>query len=95
VARPPFPTNLREFQRQFATEKACQQYLAVSRWPDGFRCPLWVPARLRDAETRALAMCRLPVPGIRPGTVYALDQHNKHVLRATTRLRMVCVFNRP
>jgi len=32
---------------------------------------------------------------IRPGTVYALDQHDKHVLRATTRLRMVCVFNPP
>lgn len=32
---------------------------------------------------------------IRPGTLYALDQHDKHVLRAKTRLRMVCVFNPP
>jgi L-ectoine synthase len=32
---------------------------------------------------------------IRPGTVYALDQHDRHVLRATTELRMVCVFNPP
>jgi transposase-like protein len=39
VPRPAFPTNLREFQRQFATEGACQQYLAVCRWPEGFRCP--------------------------------------------------------
>jgi L-ectoine synthase len=32
---------------------------------------------------------------IRPGTMYALDRHEKHVLRARTSLRMVCVFNPP
>lgn len=32
---------------------------------------------------------------IRPGTLYALDQHDRHVLTATTALRMVCVFNPP
>jgi len=35
----PFPKNLREFQHQFATEEACQEYLAMCRWPDGFVCP--------------------------------------------------------
>ena len=39
MARPSFPKNLREFQRQFATEEACQDYLAACRWPDGFVCP--------------------------------------------------------
>lgn len=39
VPRPSFPKNLREFQRQFATEEACQEYLASCRWPDGFICP--------------------------------------------------------
>jgi len=39
VPRPGFPRNLREFQRQFATEAACQDYLAACRWPDGFVCP--------------------------------------------------------
>ena len=39
MPRPPFPKNLREFQRQFATEEACEQYLAACRWPDGFICP--------------------------------------------------------
>jgi L-ectoine synthase len=29
---------------------------------------------------------------IRPGTFYALDGHEKHFLRATTDLRMMCVF---
>ena len=30
-----------------------------------------------------------------PGTVYALDQHDRHVLRCETRCRFVCVFNPP
>jgi len=39
VARPPFPKTLREFQSKFASDEACQQYLAECRWPDGFICP--------------------------------------------------------
>jgi transposase-like protein len=39
VPRPPFPKTLREFQSKFASEEACQQYLAACRWPDGFVCP--------------------------------------------------------
>lgn len=39
MARPSFPRSLREFQLEFATEEACQQYLAACRWPDGFLCP--------------------------------------------------------
>ena len=30
---------MREFQSKFATEEACQKYLADCRWPDGFVCP--------------------------------------------------------
>jgi L-ectoine synthase len=32
---------------------------------------------------------------ISDGTMYALDQHDEHILRAQTELRMVCVFNPP
>lgn len=39
MPRPGFPKTLREFQASFATEEACQQYLAACRWPDGFVCP--------------------------------------------------------
>lgn len=42
---------MREFQRQVATEKACQDYLALCRWPDGFACP-------RCGQPRAYAMKR-------------------------------------
>jgi L-ectoine synthase len=43
---------------------------------------------LEDAETGE-------VHQISAGTVYALDRHDRHVLRATTQMRMVCVFNPP
>ena len=32
---------------------------------------------------------------ITPGTVYALDRHDRHVLVAEETMRMVCVFNPP
>jgi transposase-like protein len=39
VPRPSFPKTWREFQSKFATEEACQEYLAACRWPDGLVCP--------------------------------------------------------
>lgn len=30
---------------------------------------------------------------IRPGTVYALDEHDRHTIHVRTDLRLVCVFN--
>lgn len=40
------------------------------------------------------------VPGgkvhrIEPGMLYALDRHDRHLLRGKTRMRMICVFNPP
>ncbi|NVK41890.1 MAG: ectoine synthase [Oceanospirillaceae bacterium] len=32
---------------------------------------------------------------IRPGTLYNLDQHDEHLLRANTELKLACVFNPP
>ena len=46
-----------------------------------------------DGEIEDLAVGA--VHPIAPGTMYALDQHDRHVLRARTRMRMVCVFNPP
>ena len=39
MARPGFPRTLREFRRQFSSDAACLEYLAQSRWPEGFICP--------------------------------------------------------
>ncbi|MGF1937818.1 MAG: ectoine synthase [Nostoc sp. ChiQUE02] len=32
---------------------------------------------------------------IQPGTMYALDKHEKHYLKAKTTLRLICVFTPP
>ncbi len=32
---------------------------------------------------------------IEPGSMYALNKHDKHYLRAKTRMRTICVFNPP
>lgn len=32
---------------------------------------------------------------IEPGTMYALDKHDKHILRAFEEMKMACVFNPP
>ncbi|MGB7532165.1 MAG: ectoine synthase [Halobacteriota archaeon] len=35
------------------------------------------------------------VYNITPGTLYVLNKHEKHLLRARKRMRLVCVFNPP
>jgi len=32
---------------------------------------------------------------IKPGTLYALDSHDRHILKAHSELRLICVFNPP
>ena len=34
-----YPRTWPEFERCFATEGACREYLELIRWPEGFRCP--------------------------------------------------------
>lgn len=34
-----YPENMLEFEKHFATEEACREYLYQMRWPDGFICP--------------------------------------------------------
>ncbi len=34
-----YPRSVEEFERRFATEENCRDYLVSLRWPDGFRCP--------------------------------------------------------
>ncbi len=53
----PFPHTLREFQLQFATEEACQEYLVRCRWPDGHRCPKCGNARAYALASRRRWQC--------------------------------------
>src|SRR5829696_6917547 len=71
VARPDFPRTIMEFQERFASEEACLEYVAASRWPEGFVCPgcggreVWVLARRHLWEC---AECRLQT-SVTAGTV--------------------------
>ena len=57
MPRPTFPKNLPEFQRQFGTDEACQQYLAACRWPDGFVCPRCAGRRAYAISARRRWQC--------------------------------------
>ncbi len=71
MPRPSFPKNLTEFQRQFASEAACEDYLAKCRWPDGFVCSRCGDARayaIADSRRRQCAGCRYQV-SLTAGTI--------------------------
>ena len=62
---------MREFQRQFATEEACQDYLAACRWPEGYTCPRCGHVRayrLADHPRWQCAACRYQV-SLTAGTI--------------------------
>ena len=58
MARPDFPRTVTEFQARFATEEACRAYLAASRWPEGYRCPLCQHASAFELPRRFLWQCK-------------------------------------
>ena len=57
MGRPSFPRSIMEFQERFADERACLDYLAASRWPDGYRCPACAGERAWVLERRHLWEC--------------------------------------
>jgi transposase-like protein len=57
VPRPSFPKTLRQFQSKFATEEACERYLAACRWPEGFVCPRCGDRRAYDLVKQRRWQC--------------------------------------
>jgi hypothetical protein len=57
MARPDWPATIMDFQERFASEAACLDYLAASRWPDGFVCPACGGRRAWVLERRNLWEC--------------------------------------
>jgi len=57
VPRLPFPKTLRQFQADFATEEACQVYLAACRWPEGFVCPRCGHGRAYELVSQRRRQC--------------------------------------
>jgi len=57
MPRPTFPRSLFELQKRFPDEEACRQYLADSRWPEGFRCPRCKGQSELELPSRLLRRC--------------------------------------
>ena len=57
MARPDFARTIMEFQERFPDEAACLDYLAASRWPAGYRCPVCGSERAWVLERRHLWEC--------------------------------------
>lgn len=58
MPRPDFPKTVLNFQRRFATDKGCLQYLIDSRWPDGFVCPRCQQREAYWKAPRKLFQCK-------------------------------------
>ena len=58
MGRPEFPKDMREFRQRFSTPQACLEYLAQSRWPDGFVCPKCSGKSAWLNSTRYVFECR-------------------------------------
>jgi transposase-like protein len=52
-----YPRNQIEFEKRFATEAACRDYLSALRWPEGFVCPR-CGNRSYGKTNRGLLVCR-------------------------------------
>jgi len=52
------PMSLIEFQRKFATEKACQEHLFRLRWPEGYHCPRCHHHQAYFHRSRHLYQCK-------------------------------------
>jgi L-ectoine synthase len=48
-----------------------------------------------DGEGEVEELATGTVHRLEPGTLYALNNHDKHIVRAKTDIRTVCVFNPP
>ena len=58
LAKQPGPQSLVEFQRLFATEEQCADYLYKLRWPEGFICPKCGSTTGYTLATRGVTECR-------------------------------------
>ncbi len=56
-AGPDYPRTLSEFDRRFATEADCREFVMGLRWPQGYRCPRCSSTR-HWATRRHLLHCR-------------------------------------
>ncbi|MBN1455322.1 MAG: ectoine synthase [Methanomicrobia archaeon] len=66
----------------------------------GTETPIWYQNHLEsvyciEGEGEVETVADKRIYPIKPGTMYVLDQHDRHLLRAKTPLKLACVFNPP
>ncbi|MGC9443454.1 MAG: ectoine synthase [Candidatus Methanospirareceae archaeon] len=66
----------------------------------GTETPIWYQNHLEsvyciEGEGEVETVEDSKIYPIKPGTLYVLDQHDRHILRAKTPLKLACVFNPP
>jgi L-ectoine synthase len=64
---------------------------------EGFEMVLWQKNHLEacyclEGEGTVEELDSATVHTIKPGTLYAMNDHDRHRIRATTRMRVVCTF---
>lgn len=66
-----YPKTIAEFEKRFATENACQDYLFMLRWPDGFVCPR-CQGQMNWLTDRGLLICSVCGyhASLRAGTIF-------------------------
>jgi len=52
-----YPRTVLEFEKRFATEEACRQYLFQLRWPAGFLCPRCGHGRAWETKRQLFRCC--------------------------------------
>ena len=58
MSQPVFPRTLSEFHASFHDEESCAAYLAQSRWPEGFVCPVCGHGEAYKLPRRGLWQCK-------------------------------------
>lgn len=68
----------------------------------GTETPIWYKNHIEsvycmdgEGEVEVLDQGKSKIHPIGPGTIYILDKHDHHLLRAKTELKLACVFNPP
>jgi L-ectoine synthase len=66
----------------------------------GTETPIWYQNHLEsvycmEGEGEVETVTDGKIHSIKPGSIYILDNHDRHLLRATTQMKLACVFNPP
>ncbi|MBN1762012.1 MAG: ectoine synthase [Methanomicrobia archaeon] len=66
----------------------------------GTETPIWYQNHLEsvycmEGEGEVETVLEGKIYPIQPGTIYVLDNHDQHLLRAKTQMKLACVFNPP